>query len=193
MSLYPRAHGLTGAVHWRGELVDPVVAVRSLQPDPWRAASGDLVASVPGVEADSPSSFLRQLYRAGTLSPAQTNPNTHTDRDKQRYEQIFSTEEKDTFLASWGLTNVNLDGFRQIFGSTPFFTAGGYNDQNAWGVLESGRYDAILFGRPFTSNPDLVNRLRKGIPLTPYERSRFYGPFEDNKLCYVDYEPAQEA
>ncbi|ODM14598.1 hypothetical protein SI65_09943 [Aspergillus cristatus] len=110
-----------------------------------------------------------------------------------RYEQIFSTEEKDTFLASWGLTDVNLDGFRQIFGSTPFFTAGGYNDQNAWGVLESGRYDAILFGRPFTSNPDLVNRLRKGIPLTPYERSRFYGPFEDNKLCYVDYEPAQEA
>jgi 2,4-dienoyl-CoA reductase-like NADH-dependent reductase (Old Yellow Enzyme family) len=102
-----------------------------------------------------------------------------TDSDKQRYEQIFSAEEKDTFLASWGLADVNLDGFRQIFGSTPFFTAGGYN--------------AILFGRPFTSNPDLVNRLRKGIPLTPYERSRFYGPFEDNKLCYVDYEPAQEA
>ncbi|EYE90851.1 alkene reductase [Aspergillus ruber CBS 135680] len=110
-----------------------------------------------------------------------------------RYEQIFSTEEKDTFLASWGLTDVSLDGFRQIFGSTPFFTAGGYNDQNAWGVLESGRYDAILFGRPFTSNPDLVNRLRKGIALTPYERTRFYGPFEDNKLCYVDYEDAKDA
>lgn len=58
-------------------------------------------------------------------------------------------------------------------------------------MLESGRYDAILFGRPFTSNPDLVQRLRKGIALTPYERTRFYGPFEDNKLCYVDYEAAQ--
>ncbi|KAL3442452.1 hypothetical protein BJX65DRAFT_286824 [Aspergillus insuetus] len=107
-----------------------------------------------------------------------------------RYEQIFSTAEKDTFLASWGLENVDLTSFRTIFGSTPFFSAGGWNDKNSWGVLESRRYDALLYGRLFTSNPDLVERLRTGTPFTPYERSRFYGPFEDNRVCYTDYPPA---
>lgn len=60
-------------------------------------------------------------------------------------------------------------------------------------MLESGRYDALLFGRLFTSNPDLVRRLQEDIPLTPYERTRFYGPFEDNAECYTTYLPAQVA
>ncbi|KAJ0422957.1 hypothetical protein BJY00DRAFT_322126 [Aspergillus carlsbadensis] len=107
-----------------------------------------------------------------------------------RYEQIFTTTEKDSFLASWGLSNIDLTSFRQIFGSTPFFSAGGWDDKNSWGVLESGRYDALLYGRFFTSNPDLVERLKTGTKLTPYERSRFYGPFEENRLCYTDYPPA---
>jgi hypothetical protein len=33
-----------------------------------------------------------------------------------RYEQIFGAEEKDKFLKSWGLLDVTLDRFRQIFG-----------------------------------------------------------------------------
>lgn len=96
----------------------------------------------------------------------------------QRYEQIFSTAEKDTFLKSWGLSNVDLGMFRSIFGDTPF-SAGGWNDQNCWGVLESGAYDALLFGRWFISNPDLVRRLKEGHPLTKYDRSKFYGPMPD--------------
>lgn len=55
-------------------------------------------------------------------------------------------------------------------------------------MLESGKYDALLFGRLFTSSPDLVERLRKGIALEPYDRTRFYGPFEDNDICYTTYE-----
>lgn len=85
---------------------------------------------------------------------------------------------------------MDLSRFRQIFGSTPFFSAGGWDQSNSFGVLESGRYDALLYGRYFTSNPDLVERLRTGVPFTPYERSRFYGPFEDNAKCYIDYLPA---
>ncbi|KAL4898919.1 hypothetical protein BDW74DRAFT_121045 [Aspergillus multicolor] len=107
-----------------------------------------------------------------------------------RYEQIFSTAEKDSFLSSWGLADIDLSPFRAIFGSTPFFSAGGWDQTNSWGVLESGRYDALLYGRYFTSNPDLVERLKTGTPFAPYERSRFYGPFEDNRICYTDYPPA---
>ncbi|KAJ5679329.1 Flavin oxidoreductase hxnT [Penicillium macrosclerotiorum] len=107
-----------------------------------------------------------------------------------RYEQIFSPMEKDAFLQSWGLSNVTLDRFREIFGSTPFFSAGGFDGQNAWGLVESGKYDGLLFGRYFISNPDLVDRLKKGLPLAPYDRTRFYGPFEDNAFHYTDYPAA---
>lgn len=109
-----------------------------------------------------------------------------------RYEQIFSEAEKQQFLNSWGLPNVDLSLFRSIFGDTPFFSAGGFDDGSSWGVLESGKYDGLLYGRYFISNPDLVERLRNGWPLAPYDRSRFYGPFEDSTIGYTDY-PAYRA
>ncbi|KAL5339947.1 hypothetical protein BJX70DRAFT_362345 [Aspergillus crustosus] len=120
-----------------------------------------------------------------------THPNlSYVSFIEPRYEQIFSYEDKDSFLKSWGLLNVDLTTFREIFGDTPFFSAGGWDQKNSWGVLESGKYDALLYGRYFTSNPDLVERLKSGVPFEPYERSRFYGPFEDNRIKYVDYPPA---
>ncbi|MCJ1402508.1 hypothetical protein MMC11_005728 [Xylographa trunciseda] len=104
-----------------------------------------------------------------------------------RYEQVHSTTEKDAFLASWGLAAVDLSFFRTIFGTTPFFSAGGWHDQNWQGEIESGRYSALLFGRWFISNPDLVRRLGQGLPLRMYERDRFYGPFPDKERGYTDY------
>ncbi|OCT44051.1 12-oxophytodienoate reductase 3 [Cladophialophora carrionii] len=109
-----------------------------------------------------------------------------------RYEQVFSEAEKSSFLASWGLADVSLSHFRTIFGSTPFFSAGGWDDSNCWDVIESGRYDALLFGRWFISNPDLPWRLRRGWRLRMYERARFYGPFDDRERGYTDYEPYAE-
>ncbi|PGH03209.1 hypothetical protein GX51_04244 [Blastomyces parvus] len=109
-----------------------------------------------------------------------------------RYEQIFSHEEKNEFLKSWGLAGVDLTMFREIFGSTPFFSAGGWNDTNCDGVIESGKYDALVFGRFFVSNPDLVERLRSGKPLNMYDRSRFYGPFEDPTIGYTDYSTMEQ-
>ncbi|KAJ5133760.1 Aldolase-type TIM barrel [Penicillium atrosanguineum] len=109
-----------------------------------------------------------------------------------RFEQIFGPEEKDKFLESWGLLDVTLDRFREIFGSTPFFSAGGWDDKNPWGVIESNKYDALLYGRYFISNPDLVHRLKNNLPLTDYDRSRFYGPFEDNAFHYTDYTHAEK-
>lgn len=104
-----------------------------------------------------------------------------------RYEQIFSEAEKQKFLESWNLPNVDLSSFRAIFGDTPFFSAGGFDDTNSWGVIESGKCDALLYGRYFISNPDLPERLRKGLPLAQYDRSRFYGPFDDPAIGYTDY------
>ncbi|KAF5608412.1 OYE2-NADPH dehydrogenase (old yellow enzyme) isoform 1 [Fusarium subglutinans] len=104
-----------------------------------------------------------------------------------RYEQIFSEAEKQKFLGSWGLPTADLSLFRSIFGDTPFFSAGGFNDVNSWGVVESGKYDGLLYGRYFISNPDLVERLRNGWQLQAYDRKTFYGPFENNAVGYTDY------
>ncbi|KAJ6436561.1 12-oxophytodienoate reductase [Purpureocillium lavendulum] len=104
-----------------------------------------------------------------------------------RYEQLISEADKQTFLNSWGLPNVDLTLFRKIWGDTPFFSAGGFDDKNVWGAVESGQCDALLFGRYFISNPDLVDRLRNGLPLAIYDRSRFYGPFDNPTIGYTDY------
>ncbi|PYH97286.1 FMN-linked oxidoreductase [Aspergillus ellipticus CBS 707.79] len=109
-----------------------------------------------------------------------------------RYEQILDYTQKDEYLRSWGLLNIDLSSFRNIFGSTPFFSAGGWDQTNSWGIVEEGRYDALIYGRYFTSNPDLVERLRNNIPFAPYDRTRFYGPFEDSAFHYVDYAPAAQ-
>jgi 2,4-dienoyl-CoA reductase-like NADH-dependent reductase (Old Yellow Enzyme family) len=39
-----------------------------------------------------------------------------------------------------------------------------------------GKVDLVAFGRHFTSNPDLVQRLLKSIPLNKYDRRTFYTP-----------------
>jgi len=44
--------------------------------------------------------------------------------------------------------------------------------------------DLIAFGRPWISNPDLVERLRAGAPLAPADETTFYGGGEHG---YVDY------
>ncbi|KAF1974662.1 FMN-linked oxidoreductase [Bimuria novae-zelandiae CBS 107.79] len=111
-----------------------------------------------------------------------------------RYEQIHSYSEKDQYLSSQGLdpSTINLKFLREIMGDTPFFSAGGWNDTNSWGLIESGEYDALLYGRYFTSTPDLVERLRLGKAFTKYERDRFYGPFPDRERGYTDYPVWQE-
>jgi len=77
-----------------------------------------------------------------------------------RFEQYHSYSEKDDIIKSWGMDpeNISLDIFREIMGDTPLITAGGWNHENSWGVLESGKYDAIAYGRYFISNPDFVMR-----------------------------------
>ncbi|TVY41379.1 putative 12-oxophytodienoate reductase, partial [Lachnellula occidentalis] len=109
-----------------------------------------------------------------------------------RYEQVQSLEEKNKVLESWGMASVDLKLFRDIFGDTPFFSAGGWNDTNCWGVLEEGTYDAFAIGRLFLGTPDLIERLKQGQPLNEYNRSRFYGPFPDREVGYTDYPTYEE-
>jgi len=47
----------------------------------------------------------------------------------------------------------------------------GYDFALAAKVLEAGAADLIAFGKPFISNPDLVERLKTGAPLNEWDRT----------------------
>jgi N-ethylmaleimide reductase len=65
----------------------------------------------------------------------------------------------------------------------------GYDFALANKVLEAGAADLIAFGKPFISNPDLVERLRRGAPLNEWDKATFYG---GGAKGYTDY-PVLEA
>ncbi len=62
---------------------------------------------------------------------------------------------------------------------------GGYTKERAEKELESGLADLIAFGRPFINNPDFVERLDNGWPLSQkLDVASFYSPGEEG---YTDY------
>ncbi|WP_353470298.1 alkene reductase [Sphingomonas faeni] len=67
--------------------------------------------------------------------------------------------------------------------------AGGFDGVGAEAILEHGDADLVAFGRHFTSNPDLPERLRLGLPLTRYDRSAFWG---GDARSYTDFLPWRE-
>ncbi|WP_353433380.1 alkene reductase [Polynucleobacter sp. MWH-UH23A] len=72
---------------------------------------------------------------------------------------------------------------RQAFAGT-YIAVGGFTAQTAETVLEAKEADLIAFGRPFISNPDLVEKLKTGAALTDPDMSTFYTSGEKG---YTDY------
>ncbi len=60
----------------------------------------------------------------------------------------------------------------------------GYDLALANKVIAAGAADLIAFGKPFISNPDLVERLKSGAPLNEQDKSTFYG---GGAKGYTDY------
>jgi N-ethylmaleimide reductase len=60
----------------------------------------------------------------------------------------------------------------------------GYTRQMAISAVASGAADMVAFGRPFISNPDLVNRLRFDEPLATVDATTLYG---GGAAGYTDY------
>jgi N-ethylmaleimide reductase len=84
------------------------------------------------------------------------------------------------------LDNAQL--FRPHF-KGPLISAAAYTPQTAGDTVDKKNADAIAFGRLFISNPDLVKRIAHDLPLTPSDRSTFYGGGEKG---YTDYLMSRE-
>ncbi|MEQ8558418.1 MAG: alkene reductase [Henriciella sp.] len=65
----------------------------------------------------------------------------------------------------------------------------GYDRALAIEHVESGKADAIAFGRPFIGNPDLVERLKQDAPLNESNQETWYGGGAEG---YTDYPTLEE-
>ncbi|KAE9375955.1 NADH:flavin oxidoreductase/NADH oxidase family protein [Stipitochalara longipes BDJ] len=83
----------------------------------------------------------------------------------------------------------SLDFAYDIWGNTsPVLLAGGFDGKNAAVALEAlsrrGMDGAIMYGRLFTSNADLPEKIRRGSELRTYDRRTFYNA--KSRIGYVD-------
>lgn len=82
---------------------------------------------------------------------------------------------------------------RQWANASPVVLAGGFQPLSAKHALDETfrEYDVVVaFGRYFVSNPDLVFRVREGVPLAGYDRAVFYTP--GLPKGYIDYPHSQQ-
>lgn len=78
---------------------------------------------------------------------------------------------------------------RRVFHG-PLVLNSDYTPERAEEALEEGLADAISFGRPFISNPDLPRRVESGLALAADDRSTWYSQGAEG---YIDYPEAEAA
>ena len=78
--------------------------------------------------------------------------------------------------------------YRPIYKGTIIINAG-FDQEKGNQVIEAGFADALAFGKPFISNPDLVERFENHVPLAEWDTATFYTTGEKG---YTDYPSYQE-
>ena len=76
--------------------------------------------------------------------------------------------------------------FRSAFNGA-LLSAAAYTPESAAVAVEQKHADAIVFGRLFIANPDLVERIKGDLPLNASDRSTFYGGGEHGYTDYTTY------
>lgn len=85
----------------------------------------------------------------------------------------------------------SIDAFqlaRENFGQNLILNDG-FDAQSAQAALDAGQGQAVSFARHFIANPDLVQRMRQGLPLARFDRKTLYTAGDEG---YNDYASASE-
>lgn len=64
---------------------------------------------------------------------------------------------------------------------------GGFNQETGNKIIDRGEADLVAFGKPFVSNPDLVERFTNNWPITDWDADTFYTTGEKGYLDYSKY------
>jgi N-ethylmaleimide reductase len=113
------------------------------------------------------------------ISPAMPFNDIHDDDPIETYTTLVKA------IAPMGLAYLHVlrtppipnvfDILRPLF-TGPFAAGGAFDLASGNAALASGVADFIVFGKLFTSNPDLPERFANGIELTPFDATTFYSP-----------------
>ncbi len=85
---------------------------------------------------------------------------------------------------------MKLNEFREVF-QGPIIGNTGYTQETAEAAISSGVADLIAFGRPYISNPDLVERFANNWPLAEDAPMSVWYSFDEDG--YADWPTYQEA
>ncbi len=150
---------------------------------------------------------LVSIWGAGRVS-VRLSPNGDTQGvDDSAPAAIFGEAARVLQAIGVGFVELRQPGPHGTFGATtvpqqdaliraiytgPLVLNSDYTPAGAAADVASGRADAISFGRPFISNPDLVERIRTGAALAPNVDvpNSWYFPGEKG---YIDYPTLAEA
>jgi N-ethylmaleimide reductase len=94
----------------------------------------------------------------------------------------------DTPIASLAGDQILLHA-RQFYKGT-LMANGNFDLARANHIIGTRVADLVAFGRPYISNPDLVERLRDGLPLTPLDDATVYRGRSAPSDGYTDYAAA---
>jgi N-ethylmaleimide reductase len=114
---------------------------------------------------------------------------TQLDRLGIGYHHVVEPRIKGTEKIAHGQAPVAAQHLRPKFSRT-LIAAGGFTPASAEASVTFGDADLVAFGRHFISNPDLPERLRRGLPLNWYDSSTFYG---GDARGYTDYPIVESA
>ena len=81
---------------------------------------------------------------------------------------------------------------RNAFSGALIF-AGRYTPQKALRMLEAGYGDLFAFGKPFIANPDLPDRICRGLPWNSVDPTTMYGGTDRGYTDYPAYESKAES
>ncbi|KAM7203545.1 hypothetical protein V8F33_002165 [Rhypophila sp. PSN 637] len=145
---------------------------------PWTTYQGMKMDSVEKIEEQF-GYLVREVKKLGTgyvhLVRAAISGNTEIPG-----EHHGERETLDFAVHAWGKER-------------PVIIAGGLTPKTARQLVEEeypGYSVVVAFGRHYVSTPDLVFRVKEGIPLNPYDRSTFYT--YESEVGYLDQKFSKE-
>jgi N-ethylmaleimide reductase len=160
-----RDDGYGGSVTGRARLLYEVV----------EAVTAPLGADRVGVQL-SPQSTLGDMHDSNPVGTF-TQVAEHLDTYGLAYLHVFEPIAPGVRVSAY---------LRRAFRG-PFIVNGGYDGATAVAAIANGAADLVSFGRSFIANPDLVDRLRREIPLAAPDPRTFYG---GGAAGYTDYPAA---
>jgi N-ethylmaleimide reductase len=166
------------------ELLDAVIA--AIGPSKTAVRFSPFGTVLVPLDTDPISSFsyiLNEVEHRGIAYVCLTQPRTDLFLpEKTKWENLYKASETGEMKVS--KEGITLKPFLAILKNTPRFATGGYDDKNCFEEVENGELDAVTFGRCFISNPDLVERIRKGKQLSPWKQESAY---TNGPEGYTDY------